>query len=160
MIVVVPPFRFSWVTPTVFRGGHPTPLNYPFLMQTRVRTLISLAPPPLDAGLEVWAKAQGITCVVLDGGALQPVGLQRQPNRAREIISSALQVLVDDAAQPVMVHCMDGTHTTGLVVMALRRLMGWSVASAVIEFARHLTDEITGEESHFIDGLRATIKMP
>ncbi len=46
---------------------------------------------------------------------------------------------------PIYVHCLDGTVSTGICVMCLRKLVGWNETSILAEFVRLSKDQELGE---------------
>jgi hypothetical protein len=52
---------------------------------------------------------------------------------------------------PIYIHCYDGTHITGMIIMCLRKLQCWDVSTVHAEFSRFMRGGIiTNEESQFV----------
>lgn len=81
-----------------------------------------------------------------------------------EMATQALEVLVDPTRLPCLVHCYDGTTTTGLVVMCLRKLQGIGMPFAQSEFARfqrsEIVEPITDEERLFVESFKHDVRVP
>jgi hypothetical protein len=81
-----------------------------------------------------------------------------------ENAAQALEILVNPANLPCLVHCYDGTSTTGLVVMCLRKLQSISMSFAVTEFERfqraELAEPMDDEERLFVESFKHDIRAP
>eukprot|EP01047_Picozoa_sp_COSAG01_P042310 COSAG01_NODE_3688_length_5795_cov_2.922577_5_plen_80_part_00 len=51
-------------------------------------------------------------------------------------ISELLELLLNSDRHPLLAHCIDGTHITGLLVVCLRKLQNWASAAYQAEFNR------------------------
>jgi hypothetical protein len=75
-----------------------------------------------------------------------------------EVATQALEVLVDPKNLPCLLHCYDGTTTTGLVVLCLRKAQSIALAFAESEFSRFQRNEVyepmTDEERMFVESFR------
>jgi len=60
---VIPPLRFSIVEPYLYRGSYPRPLNFPFLEDLKLKTILSLTPEPLVQDTAQWAESHNIRLV-------------------------------------------------------------------------------------------------
>lgn len=47
------------------------------------------------------------------------------------------KVCIDPTNHPIYIHCLDGRKITGLLVLLIRRLQGWTPYSALLEFWRY-----------------------
>jgi tyrosine-protein phosphatase OCA6 len=52
------------------------------------------------------------------------------------LISQLLGLLLNSDRHPLLLHCIDGTHISGLVVVCLRKLQNWAAAVYQAEFNR------------------------
>lgn len=78
-----------------------------------------------------------------------------------ELVASILSVLIDPRNLPLFLHCRDGAHNTGLVVMCLRRLQNWSLPTIYQEFIRYTkSNQISFEEKQFVESFHAAVKIP
>ncbi|PWV12432.1 putative tyrosine phospatase-like protein [Trypanosoma cruzi] len=51
-------------------------------------------------------------------------------------MSEVLQLLINVERHPIYVHCLDGRHIVGLVIMGLRKLQFWEVNCSHLEYQR------------------------
>jgi tyrosine-protein phosphatase OCA6 len=63
------------------------------------------------------------------------------------------QMMIVTTNLPLYIHCVDGTHVTGMVIMCLRKLQCWDVSTIHSEFCRFIRNGIiTTDESQFVSG--------
>ncbi|KAI9152543.1 protein-tyrosine-phosphatase [Blastocladiella emersonii ATCC 22665] len=141
--VVVPPFRFAVVEDGVYRGAYPRGArNTAFLRSLGIRTVISLTPDPLTPAAQS-ALGPGVHCLHVR----VPKPKEDQLPYDAALVLRVLTVLVLDLDRyPVYLHCLDGQSVTGGVVMALRKVQGWTVASAAAEYARCIRGDVVAPE--------------
>ncbi|KAJ2356544.1 protein-tyrosine-phosphatase [Coemansia erecta] len=144
---LIPPYRFERVQNRLYRGGYPKPRNFRFLRRQRLKTLVSLIPSDRDTQLTDYCRAENIEriCIPVDS-----------PNEnvtlTDEIVSQCLELMTDASRTPLYIHCLDGSNVTGVVVMCLRKLQLWRIASLQNEYLRFEQDgEIIPEESEFVE---------
>jgi tyrosine-protein phosphatase OCA6 len=76
-------------------------------------------------------------------------------------VIQVLQIIIRPENLPVYLHCLDGTHVTGLVVMCFRKLQSWNLSTSTAEFCQFEKDaEISREESQFVEAFRGEIEIP
>lgn len=138
---VVPPFRFARVESGVFRGAYPVLRNFPFLKLLQLRTIVSMIPEPPTYDLQCFAAANGIQ--------LHHLSAERSKGEAQILpneLNKAVELVVDCDRHPLYIHCLDGRHVVGLVVMVLRKLMQWDTAAnhqEYLRFTREVQDELS-----------------
>lgn len=133
---IVPPLNFCPVERYLYRSGQPSPVNFPFLSNLNLKTIIWLAnEEPQDTLLE-FCETNNIE---LRFAAINPdAGEDDNPwdGLTEHSIINALQTIVNQKNYPLLVCCGMGRHRTGTVVGCLRRLMGWNLASVSEEYRR------------------------
>jgi len=91
-----------------------------------------LTPEPPSADLTAFASVAGINLVHL------PVLRTSSLNGAlQSVLVSALNLCINSDSHPILVHCLDGRRITGLVVLLIRRLQGWTPLPSMNEFWRY-----------------------
>ncbi|KAJ2555020.1 protein-tyrosine-phosphatase [Coemansia sp. RSA 1933] len=144
---LIPPYRFERVQPGLYRGSYPKPRNHRFLRRQRLKTMISLVPHDNDTTLSTFCKAEGIERIVITVASPQD-----NVTITEETVSRCLELATDPRYAPLYLHCLDGSNVTGVVVMCLRKLQLWRVASYQNEYLRYEQDgEIIPEESEFVE---------
>eukprot|EP00158_Paraphelidium_tribonemae_P004924 Partr_v1_DN27057_c1_g1_i1_m28774 putative PHOsphatase len=147
------PFRFATVETGLFRSGQPRVRNFPFLKRLHLKTIISLVPAAtMDTeALEDFCRERSITRIhVVVERMKDQIPLQHLQ------VTNVLKRLIDPAMHPVLVHCLDGSQVTGMVVMCLRKLQLWDLRVAMTEFSRYSRGESasagpSGDEVEFLD---------
>ena len=120
--------RSAQITPEIYRGGQPTPEGLQSISKSGIKTIISLRgrdevvseTQPIE---EAYAKANGIA-------------FQRYPIPGVPTVTDALRIiaLIESAEKPVLVHCLNGSERT-TVIMGFYRLRhdGWSLDKVLAE---------------------------
>ncbi|KAJ2889877.1 protein-tyrosine-phosphatase, partial [Coemansia aciculifera] len=144
---LMPPYRFERVQPQLYRGGYPKPRNFRFLRRQRLKTIVSLIPDDRDNMLTDFCHSEGIRRIVIS---------VESPNDnvtvTDAIVSRCLELVTNPDTMPLYLHCLDGSNVTGVVIMCLRKLQLWRVASLQSEYLRFEQDgEIIPEESEFVE---------
>ncbi|KJE93947.1 hypothetical protein CAOG_04657 [Capsaspora owczarzaki ATCC 30864] len=147
---LIPPFRFTIVDEQVYRGAYPTHLNFAFLARLKLKTVLSLTPKKPDSNIDFFCKEEGVQNIFI-----QVDKFKENVTLTHQHIVQILPILLNASCHPIYIHCLDGANVTGLVVMFLRRIQQWTVASAVIEFARYTRDGLmTPDELELVETFR------
>ena len=149
----IPPFRFSYVEKDVFRGAYPVSLNFGFLKTLHLKTIISLIPSVVDDDLKNFCQSEGIInhCYSVPKFASQVI-------ITATTITEIIHIMCNNENLPLYVHCLDGGHTTGLIIMCLRKLQMWSSRSMFNEFTTFINDPENCEEE-FVNNYKATFEI-
>jgi hypothetical protein len=138
--MVYPTYRFSQVEVDLFRGGYPKERNIGFLKRLQLKTILSLTPNPIDL-------LQQVNCIHIKIDKPKeniPISFQK--------MNQILQIVLDNNAYPLYIHCLDGQLITSIVLMCLRKLMGWDMNSIRGESIRFLKEEaLNTEQQEYIE---------
>lgn len=144
---LVPPINFAPVERGLFRAGQPAPINFPFLEQLNLRTILWLAvEDPSDA---IIAFADDNDIDVRHLGVVTE-GSNPWDQLTESSIVTALNIILGGtgssgvggdqerigSSHPLLVCCGMGRHRSGTVIGCLRRLQGWNLASISEEYRR------------------------
>lgn len=122
--------NFHRVSAVLYRSGHVVKADMPTIKGAGIKTIVSLedykSTPTGAKDEEAWAKAKGLSFIWV------PMSPKDKPTNAQ--MKQALALLVDQANQPVLVHCHKGSDRTGLVVAAYRMTQEhWTEDAALTE---------------------------
>ncbi|KAI3783753.1 hypothetical protein L1987_42839 [Smallanthus sonchifolius] len=126
----VPPINFANVEDRVYRSGFPQPSNFPFLETLQLRSIIYLCPEPYPEENLEFLKANNIRLFQFGIDGTKELSI----DVLRNIITEALNLLIDVRVHPVLIHCKRGKHRTGCVVGSLRKLQNWCLSSVLEEY--------------------------
>lgn len=130
---IVPPINFAPVERQLYRSGQPSPINFPFLQELNLKTILWLAvEDPSDRFLN-WADDNEITFHHL---GLVTEGANPWDQLTESSITAALDIIMQSSSYPLLVCCGMGRHRTGTVIGCLRRIQGWNLASISDEYRR------------------------
>lgn len=130
---VVPPINFAPVERNLYRSGQPAPINFPFLKQLRLRTILWLAVEDPSDALIAFADDYDIDVRHL---GVVTEGSNPWDQLTESSIVTALNLILDRTTHPLLVCCGMGRHRSGTVIGCLRRLQGWNLASISEEYRR------------------------
>lgn len=155
---LIPPFRYAIVEDGVLRGAHPTLKNYRFLRRLRLRTVVSLMADPPTRDLAEFCAAEDIDLVY---HRVQKYDDAEVLSVTNLLVAQVLAVLLDPARYPVFIHCRDGGHNTGLVIMCLRKLQHWTNEFIYEEHRRYTKlNEIHYQEMRFTESFSGPVCLP
>lgn len=155
---LIPPFRLCLIEDGVYRGGHPSLKNMRFLRRLKLRTILSLVPEPTGPSRDLceYCEEEHIRLIWHQVDKYDD-GFSHTP----QLVASILSHVVDPRNHPLFLHCRDGGHNTGLVVMCLRRLQNWSLPPIYEEFMRYTkANDITFKEKQFVESFHAPVAIP
>mmetsp|Transcript_18675 Transcript_18675/g.25986 ORF Transcript_18675/g.25986 Transcript_18675/m.25986 type:complete len:518 (+) Transcript_18675:248-1801(+) len=157
---ICPPFRFESIEEGVYRGAYPTMRNFTFLSSLGLRTIISLIPEEPSTDLATFANLVGARTVWI-----KTPKYKENVNMDKDTVRSVLEEMICPENLPLYVHCIDGLHVTGLIVMCLRKLEYWSLPSIYEEFSRFVPENtVPMDESKFLEafdgGSRGGVLIP
>lgn len=129
----IPPSNFSPVERRLYRSASPMPLNFPFIKQLGIKTIIWLASEDPDDMVLDFVDEHDIR---LEHLGLLTEGIKPWDPIHMSTVQEALELVIDPENYPVLMCCGMGRHRTGAVVGCLRKLQGWSFASLADEYQR------------------------
>lgn len=133
--LLIPPLNFALVADDVYRSGHPLEINYPFLENLALKTIIYIGDRSDEdnAGYRAWAERRGIAWIhFYEKSAKEPF-----TENDRTVIRRTLEVILDRRNLPVLVHSNKGKHRVGVLVGVMRMLVqGWSLATIFDEYIK------------------------
>jgi len=141
---LVPPVCFSLVFAGVFRCAAPSVRHFPFLSHLKLRCIIDLASTSESRPSELATKMEGMG-VKVHRCAISAIRPPLQAPTAAALLPPLL-IACNKRNHPCVIHCVKGTHRTGVVVALLRRLAGWRLQAALSEY-RALAEESSQREA-------------
>lgn len=155
---LIPPFRLCMVEEGLYRGAHPSLKNLRFMRRLKLRTILSLVSEPTGPSrdLREYCDAERIRLVWHHVDKYDD-GFSHTP----ALVAALLAEIVDPRNHPLFLHCRDGSHNTGLVIMCLRRLQNWTLPSIYDEFVRYTkSNDISYMEKQFVETFHAKVTIP
>lgn len=117
--------NFQMVTPTLYRGGQPTPEGLARLKSQGVKTIVNVRRSDDD-------RAEAVLL------GLTNHQRSMSPWRPRDVdVAWFLAIACDPAQQPVFLHCHHGSDRTGYLIAMYRIIVeGWDRERAIEEMTR------------------------
>lgn len=132
---LIPPTNFGMIEDDMYRSGLAIKLNFAFLEQLRLKTMLYLASEELPDALLDFIEDQGIELVQL-APEQDELPAPWKPI-SEDVVLSAMEYLLDPSTYPIYVMCSQGRHRTGTVIGCLRKLQRWILSSIFEEYHRY-----------------------
>ncbi|RAL16460.1 tyrosine phosphatase family protein [Aspergillus homomorphus CBS 101889] len=124
------PDNFGEVVKGVYRSAFPQSRSFPALKKLGLRTIVTLVDEPYTSEHIDFLKENGI----------MHLRILVEPNKDPAIrspdyvICQVLEVLLNKANHPVLIHCNKGKHRTGCVIASFRKIQGWRMEDVLAEY--------------------------
>lgn len=187
---LIPPFRHCMIESGLYRGAYPSLKNLRYMKRLNLRTMLSLIPITSNdevksniknknknnskknyknnknnkinattsiKDLSEYCKNEQIHHIIHHVDKYDDGKFSHTP----QLVASILSILIDPKYHPLFIHCRDGAHNTGIVVMCLRRLQNWTLSAILDEFIRYTkTNDISFKEKQFVESFHSTVTVP
>ncbi|PSK39127.1 hypothetical protein C7M61_002440 [Candidozyma pseudohaemuli] len=156
----VPPLNFSLVEDGIYRSGFPMPINYPFMQQLKLKTIIYVGDlshekpknkekadkPKKDKNgsaaiyekYKAWIDSTDIKfCPLLVHSSQEPFTLLETQIQTQESLEAALHLILDKRNFPILIHSNKGKHRIGVLVGLMRKILqGWCMSGIFEEYEK------------------------
>ncbi|KAH3687979.1 hypothetical protein WICPIJ_001041 [Wickerhamomyces pijperi] len=127
----VPPLNFSLVEDSIYRSGHPMPINFPFLETLNLQTVIYLGDKTDNLEYYEFLSQRGINFIYIPMKSSSEPFTMNDPHA----IHQALKIILNSKNHPVLIHSNKGKHRVGVLVGIMRKLLqGWSITGIFTEY--------------------------
>ncbi|KAL4889032.1 tyrosine phosphatase family-domain-containing protein [Aspergillus ambiguus] len=129
-----PPPNFGEVVKGVYRSGYPSDWHLPSLKKLNLRSVLTL--------VEESSAIPNYTHILKDNG-INHFRIKVHPNKdpaiktSQQTMNDILEILLNKANHPILVHCNKGKHRTGCVVACFRKLQGWHHDDVINEYLKY-----------------------
>ncbi|EIT78324.1 hypothetical protein AO1008_09299 [Aspergillus oryzae 100-8] len=72
------------------------------------------------------------------------------------VINGILEILLNKANHPILIHCNKGKHRTGCVVACFRKVQGWNLRDVLDEYLSYSWPKSRALDERFIEAFDAT----
>ena len=144
---LAPPENFAMVWKGIYRSGYPSKRNLTFLRTLGLRSILFLCPEDYPDSHLGFLEECGIQ--LLQFGV---VGNKEPFDEIPEdVLRAALDAVLDQTNQPILIHCNQGKHRTGCLVGCLRKVQRWSLVAIFEEYRRFAGSKARVVDQHFIE---------
>ncbi|EMG47114.1 hypothetical protein G210_2614 [Candida maltosa Xu316] len=157
---LVPPLNFSLVENGIYRSGFPMPINYPFLKQLNLKTIIYLGDlghaDQGEKGKKSKKKDKHGTTEIMNNyldwikndtdiqfhnllfeSSQEPFNKPQDIHQATQSLTIALQLILNKENHPILIHSNKGKHRTGVLIGIMRKvLQGWCLSGIFEEYEK------------------------
>ncbi|KAL2867898.1 tyrosine phosphatase family protein [Aspergillus lucknowensis] len=127
------PENFGEVVQGIYRSSFPQPCNLPALKSLGLRTIITLVEEPYTQVHADFLKEGGITHHRIAFIANKDPAV-RTPE---PVVNHVMEILLNKANHPILIHCNKGKHRTGCVSACFRKLQGWELRDIIDEYVHY-----------------------
>jgi hypothetical protein len=152
---LVPPRRWALVEEGLGRGGYPLMRNFNFLRRLKLKTIISLVPDDIIPDLMEFCEKECIR-----SHHIRTDKFKGEPTLLPNDCASAMELLLNVNNYPIFVHCLDGRHVTGHLLMLLRKIALWNNLSIAAEHQRFTRETLAKEEMTFVEDYVGPVTLP
>ena len=156
VVKLVPPLNFSLVENGIYRSGFPMPINYPFLKQLRLKTIIYLGDLGNQTSKKGKKKDKHGTAEIMNNyldwikndteirfynllfeSSQEPFNKPDDIQQATQSLTFALQLILNKENYPILIHSNKGKHRTGVLIGIMRKvLQGWCLSGIFEEYEK------------------------
>ncbi|KAG0669247.1 hypothetical protein C6P45_003963 [Maudiozyma exigua] len=145
---MIPPENFSHVVGEIYRSSFPRIENFDFLVKRlQLKSILVLIPEEYPVENLEFMKQSGIK--------LFQVGMSgnKEPfvNIPSDLLTKALEIVLDPKNQPILIHCNRGKHRTGCLIGCIRKLQNWSLTMIFDEYRRFAFPKARALDQQFIE---------
>ncbi|KAG4424498.1 hypothetical protein IFR04_002376 [Cadophora malorum] len=131
------PINFGVVVPgKIYRSSWPMIEDFQYLETLQLRTVISLVKKDLTPDFKGFLKNNQIQHKVIDMPGTKKVDI------TQELMQSIMEVVLDEANHPILIHCNHGKHRTGCAVGVIRHVARWDVEAILEEYRGYAEPKI------------------
>ncbi|KAF9887880.1 tyrosine-protein phosphatase siw14 [Aspergillus nanangensis] len=127
------PPNFGEVVKGVYRSSFPAAYNLRPLKHLGLKTIITLVDEPYTPSHTSFFAEHGIKSIRIPVQANKDPAIKTSPKTINDI----LEILLNKANHPILIHCNKGKHRTGCVVACFRKLQGWNLDDVTQEYHKY-----------------------
>ncbi|KAL2833383.1 tyrosine phosphatase family-domain-containing protein [Aspergillus cavernicola] len=127
------PENFGEVVKGIYRSSFPQPWNLPPLESLGLKTIITLVEEPYTQSHMTFLKENAVTHHRIAFIANKDAAV-RTPE---SVLHRIIEIILDKANHPILIHCNKGKHRTGCVTGCFRKLQGWNMQDIINEYVHY-----------------------
>ncbi|KAL2073214.1 hypothetical protein VTL71DRAFT_10538 [Oculimacula yallundae] len=141
------PSNFGVVLPgKIYRSSWPKNDDFAYLSSLRLKTVLSLVKNDFEPEFKDFLKLNQIEHKVIDMPGTKKVGI------TPELMQSIMEIVLDEANHPILIHCNHGKHRTGCAVGVIRHVARWGVEAIIEEYRGYAEPKIRDCDLKYITG--------
>ncbi|KAG5358035.1 Tyrosine-protein phosphatase SIW14 [Yarrowia sp. B02] len=141
------PENFSIVVGQIYRSSFPRPENFEYLKRLKLKSILVLIPEIYPEENLAFMKENNIQFFQVGmSGNKEPF-----VHVPHDVITRALEIAINPANHPLLIHCNRGKHRTGCLSGCIRRLQDWSLTMIFDEYRRFAYPKARPLDQQFIE---------
>lgn len=141
------PVNFQVIAPGLYRSSYPHYAHFEKLADLELKTIVTLVPEPLPFEYANFITSNGITHYHI------PILANKDPDiyTPDDTVCKVLELMLDPANYPMLIHCNKGKHRSGCITAAFRKVTGWTLEACIEEYERYSKPKDRPLDKVFID---------
>ena len=150
------PVNFGVIAPGLYRSSYPLYAHFERLADLELKTIVTLVPEPLGFEYENFISSNGIIHHHI------PILANKDPKvfSTAETVQKVLNLMLDPANYPMLIHCNKGKHRTGCMTACFRKVTGWTLDACVEEYEMYSKPKDRALDKLFIEHFDASGLKP
>ncbi|PVH84451.1 hypothetical protein DL98DRAFT_410834 [Cadophora sp. DSE1049] len=132
------------VSGKIYRSSWPMVEDFQYLQSLKLKTVISLVKKDLTPEFKGFLKNNQIQHKVIDMPGTKKVEI------TQELMQSIMEVVLDEANHPILIHCNHGKHRTGCAVGVIRHVARWDVEAILEEYRGYAEPKVRDCDVNYI----------
>ncbi|KAE8353924.1 tyrosine phosphatase family-domain-containing protein [Aspergillus coremiiformis] len=146
------PSNFGEVVEGIYRSAFPSSWNLPALKKLGLKTIVTLVDEPYSMSHMNFLRENGIAHFRI----VVQANKDPQEKTPDHVINGILEILLNKANHPILIHCNKGKHRTGCVVACFRKVQGWNLRDVLDEYFRYSWPKSRALDEKFIEAFDAS----
>ncbi|KAK0107165.1 hypothetical protein ONS95_003871 [Cadophora gregata] len=138
------------VTGKIYRSSWPMVEDFQYLQSLNLKTVISLVKKDLTSEFKGFLKNNQIQHKVIDMPGTKKVDI------TQELMQSIMEVVLDEANHPILIHCNHGKHRTGCAVGVIRHVARWDVEAILEEYRGYAEPKVRECDVNYITSYKVS----
>jgi protein tyrosine/serine phosphatase len=140
------PANFQIIAPGLYRSSYPQHVHFEHLADLELKTIITLVPENLPVEYANFISTNGIAHHQIH------VLANKDENVFTDVdtINKVLELLLEPANYPLLIHCNKGKHRTGCMTACFRKVTGWPIEDCLEEYTKYSTPKSRDLDKEFI----------
>ena len=142
------PVNFHVIAPgQLYRSSYPLYAHFQTLADYELKSIVTLVAEPLPFEYENFITSHGIIHYQI------PILANKDPKiyTPDETVNKVLDLILDPANYPMLIHCNKGRHRTGTMVACFRKVTGWTLEDCIEEYERYSRPKDRALDKIFIE---------
>ncbi|RFU25432.1 Protein-serine-threonine phosphatase/Protein-tyrosine-phosphatase/4-nitrophenylphosphatase, partial [Scytalidium lignicola] len=146
------PANFGLVLPGVYRSSYPQKEDFEFLRTLGLKSIVTLVKNDIPEDYKAFIESLGIKHFIIDMQGTKKEAI------SDSIMASIMELVLNPANHPILMHCNHGKHRTGCATAVIRHLSGWDLPAILAEYEGYASPKQRIDGNSIGEGLYGVFK--